>query len=190
MITTNQASLDASMTRPMLAQKNVAIVGATGMVGGYALPYALDNSEVKSVTSIGRKEKVDVVFDLVGGDAQKRSFLVLKEGGHLVSAVQPVSQEESALHQVSGEMMRLAPSGDVLSRIGRLLEKGQYDQTWRPCTHSKIQPRPGRTAPRNRQGFMGCRPVGRERQDERNTARSCFVWPSGVTWEIESWSAS
>src|SRR5258708_29506125 len=30
------------------------------------------------------KEKVDVVFDLVGGETQKRSFLVLKEGGHLV----------------------------------------------------------------------------------------------------------
>ena len=59
-----------------------------------------------------------------GSDTQKRSFLVLKEGGHLVSAVQPVSQEEAAKHRVSGEMMRLAPSGDVLGRIGRLLEEG------------------------------------------------------------------
>ena len=24
---------------------------------------------------------------------------------------------------------------------------------------------------------MGCRPVGRERQDAGRTARSCFVWP-------------
>jgi NADPH:quinone reductase-like Zn-dependent oxidoreductase len=70
------------------------------------------------------REKVDVVFDLVGGDAQKRSFLVLKEGGHLVSAVQPLSQEDAAMHHVSGVMMRLAPSGDVLSRIRRLLEEG------------------------------------------------------------------
>jgi len=70
------------------------------------------------------REKVDVVFDLVGGDAQKQSFLVLKEGGHLVSAVQPVSQEETALHRVSGMMMRLAPSGEILGRIGRLLEEG------------------------------------------------------------------
>src|ERR1700737_1891998 len=41
------------------------------------------------------REKVDVVFDLVGGDSQKRSFPVLKEGGHLVSAVQPASDEET-----------------------------------------------------------------------------------------------
>ncbi len=70
------------------------------------------------------REKVDVVFDLVGGDAQKRSFLVLKEGGHLVSAVQPVSQEETEMHHVSGVMMRLAPSGVVLSKIGQLLQEG------------------------------------------------------------------
>ncbi len=65
-----------------------------------------------------------MVFDLIGGDTQKRSFLVLKEGGHLVSAIQPVSQEETAKHRVSGAMMRLAPSGDVLGIIARLLEDG------------------------------------------------------------------
>ncbi|MDE2602607.1 MAG: zinc-binding dehydrogenase, partial [Bradyrhizobium sp.] len=69
------------------------------------------------------QEKVDVVFDLVGGDI-RRSLLVLKEGGILVSAVQPVSQEEAAAHRVSGMMMRLAPSGEMLDRIGRLLEDG------------------------------------------------------------------
>jgi uncharacterized protein YbjT (DUF2867 family) len=36
--------------------KHVVIVGATGMIGGYALRYALDNSAVRSVTSIGRKK--------------------------------------------------------------------------------------------------------------------------------------
>src|SRR5438309_5683467 len=70
------------------------------------------------------REKVDMVFDLIGGDTQKRSFLVLKEGGHLVSASQPVSPEEAAKHRVAGVMMRLAPSGEVLGRIGRLLEEG------------------------------------------------------------------
>jgi NADPH:quinone reductase-like Zn-dependent oxidoreductase len=70
------------------------------------------------------REKVDVVFNLIRGDTQNRSFLVLKEGGYLVSAIQPVSQEESAMHRVSGVMMRLAPSGEVLGRIGRLLEEG------------------------------------------------------------------
>ena len=44
------------MTNPTVGQKSLVVVGATGMVGGYALRYALDNSEVKSVTSIGRKK--------------------------------------------------------------------------------------------------------------------------------------
>jgi NADPH:quinone reductase-like Zn-dependent oxidoreductase len=70
------------------------------------------------------REKVDLVFDLIGGDTQKRSFLVLKEGGRLISATQPVSQEETAKCRVSGAMMRLAPSADVLGRIARLLEDG------------------------------------------------------------------
>jgi len=69
------------------------------------------------------REKVDLVFDLIGGDTQKRSFLVLKEGGHLVSATQPVSQEETARHRVSGAMIRLAPAADVLGKIARLLEE-------------------------------------------------------------------
>jgi uncharacterized protein YbjT (DUF2867 family) len=55
MTTTRQASLDASMTNPMVGQKSLVIVGATGMVGGYALRYALDSPAVSSVTSIGRK---------------------------------------------------------------------------------------------------------------------------------------
>ena len=71
------------------------------------------------------REKVDMVFDLIGGDTQKRSFLVLKEGGHLVSATQPVSQEEAARHRVSGMMMRLAPSADMLGSIAQLLEEGR-----------------------------------------------------------------
>ncbi len=56
MTTNNQISSTASLTAPMAGQIRLVIVGATGMVGGYALRYALDNSEVKSVTSIARKK--------------------------------------------------------------------------------------------------------------------------------------
>ena len=37
-------------------QKNLVIVGATGMVGGYALRYALDHSAVGRATTIGRRK--------------------------------------------------------------------------------------------------------------------------------------
>jgi uncharacterized protein YbjT (DUF2867 family) len=44
------------MSLPTAGQKRLVIVGATGMVGGYALRYALENPAVGSVTSIGRKQ--------------------------------------------------------------------------------------------------------------------------------------
>jgi hypothetical protein len=40
---------------PAGAQKRLVIVGATGMVGGYALRYALDHPDVGGATAIGRK---------------------------------------------------------------------------------------------------------------------------------------
>src|SRR6266496_4823357 len=129
--------------------QTILIHGGAGAVGAYAVQLAshagatviatASGDDEAYLRSIGAsrvidyreaqfekvlKEKVDVVFHLTAGDTQKRSFLALKEGGHLVSATQPVSQEEAARHRVSGVMMRLAPSADVLGRIARLLEEG------------------------------------------------------------------
>jgi uncharacterized protein YbjT (DUF2867 family) len=55
MTATNKVGSEASMSGSSVGQKRLVVVGASGMVGGYALRYALDNSEVKSVTSIWRK---------------------------------------------------------------------------------------------------------------------------------------
>ena len=129
--------------------QTILIHGGAGAVGAYAVQLAShagatviataggdDEAYLKSIGASRvinyheaqfetvLREKIDVVFDLIGGDTQKRSFLVLKEGGHLVSATQPVSQEEAARHRVSGMMMRLAPSADMLGKIARLLEDG------------------------------------------------------------------
>ena len=54
--TTDKVASGASMSVPTLAQKRLVMAGASGMVGRYALHYALENSAVKSVTSIGRKK--------------------------------------------------------------------------------------------------------------------------------------
>jgi NADPH:quinone reductase-like Zn-dependent oxidoreductase len=129
--------------------QTILIHGGAGAVGAYGVQLAshagatviatASGDDEEYLSSIGAsqvidyraaqfekvlREKVSVVFDLVGGDTQQRSFLVLKEGGYLISATQPVSQEEAARHHVSGEMMRLAPSAEVLGKIARLLEDG------------------------------------------------------------------
>jgi uncharacterized protein YbjT (DUF2867 family) len=56
MTATDKAGSDVSMSASAVGQKRLVIVGASGMVGGYALRYALDNPTVESVTSIGRKK--------------------------------------------------------------------------------------------------------------------------------------
>ena len=55
MTTTDKVDSGVSMSVPTAGQKHLVILGATGMVGGYALRYALDSSAVECVTSIGRK---------------------------------------------------------------------------------------------------------------------------------------
>src|SRR5580658_3156281 len=52
----DKAGSDALVSVSGVGQKRLVIVGASGMVGGYALRYALNNSTVERVTSIGRKK--------------------------------------------------------------------------------------------------------------------------------------
>ncbi len=44
------------MSAPTAGRKHLVLVGATGMVGGYALRYALDHPAVERVTAIGRRK--------------------------------------------------------------------------------------------------------------------------------------
>ena len=44
------------MSAPAGSQIRLVIVGATGMVGGYALHYALDHPSIGTVTVIGRRK--------------------------------------------------------------------------------------------------------------------------------------
>jgi hypothetical protein len=68
-MTTKQTDSGASIAVPAVGQKRLVIVGATGMVGGYALRFALDNLSVTSVTSIGRKRLGITHPKLVGESA-------------------------------------------------------------------------------------------------------------------------
>jgi uncharacterized protein YbjT (DUF2867 family) len=56
MTTKNQISSTASPTVSTASQNRLVLVGATGMVGGYALRYALEHPSVGHVTAIGRRK--------------------------------------------------------------------------------------------------------------------------------------
>jgi NADPH:quinone reductase-like Zn-dependent oxidoreductase len=69
--------------------------------------------------------QVDIVFDLVGGETQERSWSVLKPGGVLVSTLGQPPQETAAQHGARGVAFMAEPRGSDLAEIGRLIDVGQ-----------------------------------------------------------------
>lgn len=69
---------------------------------------------------------VDVVFDLVGGDTQERSWKVLKRGGMLVSAVQAPSEEQANAYGARlGFVVSAPPIGATLTELAALVDDGK-----------------------------------------------------------------
>jgi NADPH:quinone reductase-like Zn-dependent oxidoreductase len=65
------------------------------------------------------------VFDLIGGETQRRSFGVLKAGGRLIATAAPPSPEEAAKHKVEAQMMSMKASTTNLTRLAELLDAGK-----------------------------------------------------------------
>jgi NADPH:quinone reductase-like Zn-dependent oxidoreductase len=67
---------------------------------------------------------VDVVFDMIGGDVQERSFQVLKPGGYLVAINQRPSPEKLEQYGVRGSFLATRSDGAVLSLIAEQIKRG------------------------------------------------------------------
>ena len=67
----------------------------------------------------------DMVFDLMGGDTQARSYGVLKRGGWLVSAAQPPNAEQLAAHGLHGQMVMVRSDRAQFDQLTALVEAGQ-----------------------------------------------------------------
>jgi NADPH:quinone reductase-like Zn-dependent oxidoreductase len=67
---------------------------------------------------------VDVVLDTVGGDAQQRSWSVLRKGGMVVSTVAPPSTEEARRHEATAAFFASRPDGRQLAQIRELIDFG------------------------------------------------------------------
>jgi NADPH:quinone reductase-like Zn-dependent oxidoreductase len=70
-------------------------------------------------------EEVDMVFDLIGGETQDRSWSVLKKGGSLVSTLTQPSRDKAAARGARGMRYTVEESGADLSEIARLIDVGQ-----------------------------------------------------------------
>ena len=69
--------------------------------------------------------EVDLVFDLIGGATQARSFAVLKPGGALISTVQEPDKARAAEKHLKAERYRAMPNGADLAEIGALIDAGK-----------------------------------------------------------------
>jgi NADPH:quinone reductase-like Zn-dependent oxidoreductase len=129
--------------------QSVLIHGAAGGVGHFAVQFARargatvaatgrgeDLEFLKSlgaVTAIDYKTQrfedhvhdVDVVFDLVAGETQDRSWSVIKPGGIIVSTLKAPDPKAAEAHKARGLHYFAVPNGAELAEIARLVDAGE-----------------------------------------------------------------
>ena len=70
-------------------------------------------------------DKVDVVFDTLGGEVQESSWSVLKPGGMLVSIVSPPSEEKAKSLGVRSAFVFIEPNSRILDELAALVDTGK-----------------------------------------------------------------
>ena len=80
-----------------------------------------------------RLSGIDLVYDLIGGETQERSWAVLRKGGTLVSTVQEPPQEKAQAIDVRAMRYTAASNAAQLAEIDALIQSG------------KVQPHVART---------------------------------------------
>jgi NADPH:quinone reductase-like Zn-dependent oxidoreductase len=135
------------------AGQTVLIHGGSGGVGHFAIQLAkhigahviatASKSNFAFVTALGAHtvfdyqksnfaeigKEVDVIFDLVGGETQKRSWNVLKPGGILVSTLGKPDEQMANSHGVRAAGYHAEPNREQLDRIAALIDTGKIVAT-------------------------------------------------------------
>jgi NADPH:quinone reductase-like Zn-dependent oxidoreductase len=133
----------------LIAGQRVLIHGGAGGVGHFAIQLAKAAGAYVSTTvaaqdrefvrALGADQVIDykserfeeqvretdLVFDLVAGDTQERSWAVVKEGGAMVSTLAKPSERQANIHHARGINYIAQPDGAELALIGRLIDQGK-----------------------------------------------------------------
>ncbi|MGB6510099.1 MAG: NADP-dependent oxidoreductase [Xanthobacteraceae bacterium] len=125
------------------------IHGGSGGVGHFAIQFAkargayvittVSAPHINFVRSLGADEvidynaqrfeavvkDIDLVYDLIAGETQERSFEVLKRGGILVSTLTEPSQQQARAKGVRAMRYTCKENSGELEEIGRLIDEGK-----------------------------------------------------------------
>jgi NADPH:quinone reductase-like Zn-dependent oxidoreductase len=126
----------------------VLIHGAAGGVGHLAVQFAIaigatvfatcSGDDVAFVRDLGASDvidykvqrfeehaqDIDMVFDLIGGETQDRSWSVIRPGGILVSTLSEPDPAKHNADHVRGAHYMAQPNGAQLAEVARLIENG------------------------------------------------------------------
>lgn len=129
--------------------QRVLIHGGAGGVGHFAIQFAkakgawvattVSASDKEFVSDLGADqvidykaekfedviEPVDLVFDLIGGETQERSFNVVKPGGALISTLQEPDKARAAELSIRVGRYTAQPNGPQLREIAELIDQGK-----------------------------------------------------------------
>jgi len=111
-----------------LAKTGGAYVIGTASAGKHDYLRELGADEAVDYASVPFEDQVtdcDVVFDTIGGDTLKRSWKVLKPGGHLVSITEIPSEETAQAHNVKSDFLFVQPNAEQLGKIADLVDQGK-----------------------------------------------------------------
>src|SRR5450432_1932578 len=129
--------------------QKVLIHAASGGVGTFAVQFAkwkgayvigtTSKENIDFVKQLGADEvidyktekfedklkDIDLVFDTIGGDTQKRSLKVLRNGGRLITTLKPENQEEAKEKNIHIEGFMAQSYPDQLEQIAQLIDAGK-----------------------------------------------------------------
>ncbi|MDX2273524.1 MAG: NADP-dependent oxidoreductase [Cyanobacteriota bacterium] len=110
-----------------LAKWKGAIVTTTASSHNLAFLEGLGVDQVVDYTRIPFETVVppqDVVLDTVGGEVQRRSFQVVKPGGHLVTILAAPPPELAVKYGVQANRILVRPEAETLNQIRELVDAG------------------------------------------------------------------
>jgi len=141
--------------------QKILIHGATGGVGSYAVQlakwkgaYVIGTTSAKNIDFLmdlnadeaidynnenfeNKVKGVDLVIDLIGGDTQKRSLKIIKNGGRLITTVAPQYKELAKEKNIHLESFMAQSDPEDLEQIAALIDQGKLKPKVEKVMHLK-----------------------------------------------------